>query len=221
MCAYVSAATCESRRKAPRAFAIRESISEERCDDPADASPKQRIYQECGQRPQVPPPLRLEGATIRAVMLDRWVLWCAPMCHFITRRAGPRKNARLCMPRITHKFAVPLSKHGYQNRCLLRGEHPADDMLAHRRYTEVAFRHHSNLHATTEKCRRRFARLSELATRSPCPWSGSRRRRLKDNTRVSSERGSASRAPYRKQCVRSWIVVTWEDRPMVALIEID
>ncbi len=149
---------CSRMREAsedPRAFAIGDIISEDRSDDPVETNPKQRIYEECGQRPQVPPPLRLPGATIGAVTLDRWVLWCAPMRHFIRRRAGPRKNARLFMPRITHKFAV-LSR--VSESLLLRGEHPADDMLAHRRYREVAFRHHSNLHATTEKCRHRFDR---------------------------------------------------------------
>ncbi|NYG45566.1 hypothetical protein GGD67_003024 [Bradyrhizobium sp. IAR9] len=96
--------------ESPSRSAVREIISEERCDDPVESGPKQRIYEECGQRPKVPPPLRLPAAAIGAVILHRWVLWCAPMRHFIRRRAGPPKNAGLCMPRTTHKFAVLFHK---------------------------------------------------------------------------------------------------------------
>ncbi len=201
---------CSRIREGPRAVAIGEIISEERSDDPVDTDPKQRIYEECGQRPEVPPPLRLPGATIGAVMLDRWVLWCAPMRHFIRRRAGPRKIARLCMPRITHKFAVLFQSAII--RILVCRAASIWPMICSR----IAGTGRSRS-VTTAICmpRRRSAgialieekaRLSTLTTRSRCPWSDSRRRRLKDNTRTSRKRASASRAPYRKQCVRSCIV---------------
>lgn len=82
------------RSQSPSASAIREMTSEERCDDPAESGPKQRIYEECGQWPKVPPPL-LPGATNGAVMLGRRVLWCAPMRHFIRRRPDrPKEKCR-------------------------------------------------------------------------------------------------------------------------------
>ena len=171
---------CSRMREAsegPRAFAISEIISEERSDDPVDTDPKQRIYEECGQRPQVPPPLRLPGATIGAVMLDRWMLWCAPMRHFITRRAGPRKNARLCMPPITHKFAVLFQNAGIRILvCRAASIRPM--------YACAIVGTGRSRSVTTAICmpRRRTAgfalieekaRLSALGTRSRCPWSDS------------------------------------------------